>query len=1701
MLMSASPTTRPATQRYPQPRFKFPATPPNTAGLDALGGPKERQKEAEVEGEGLLGGSDCTPSHVPPTPARTWRRYLPEGRAATQPLTHRRALSDSTVIDGSSAMRHSHAAGALKIVITKPGGETTRPRTMDDVENARPPFLEISIPTWKIGTPRFTHQGTPVFRESSYAPTEELGASNVSFRTSPQYYFPDGPSSKDHSPARFVGSLLSPPSTEVSGKAMSSVARFSPPTLMRSTYMGARTSIEPSMFDALTFKPPCDDKTIVRYGSSTGAVTAATPARLVAEISSPSFLDYELISDFFLTYRSFLEATDLLRMLIARLRWALSRDDQTGMVVRVRTFVALRHWILNYFVDDFFVDHGLRATFCNLLNDFVEELTQDPRGRKVQLKILAELKKCWRRVCTQYWDGPEFDSSLGPDAPIAPGGIAGHRDSSMDPSFWEQRSDQVQSLDFRQSRQSIRDGSSMKLDASARGAPTDAAVLDNRPSTPEHRDHEDSDGRQTSPTSIMSVDVISCSFPGKNMRVAQPGTMPLGAHPIAANGHHPTTDPVAVTPRALLGKRVRPENPSPHIRNNSLSDSLREHTSAADRLIDKNTELLLSLPYSGSLVRGNVFPPGQPFVDIGSIYPSDNPSRQTTLFQPHPTPPKEKPSPSAMSGQGMKKLLGSVRRALSTRGQRMSPTHGHFLNVSPPGPRGATTNRLPGTAVVPQARPKVITGRPPVRIDILGAEIAEDFKKAVREDAGEGSRSFSSTSGTGTGATHTVGKEPVEVSFAHMDTSFDEDSGNGEQVGTDVQTRPCSGPAMTNGSKSILIVDATASPKVPAMTGALPVVSPSVEAFADTLLRNGADPTPPNTPPSTGNAGALRRSSYVLGGHVLRPSSSSDDPLPPFIPDLETLGGRQSEDDVSGPSTDHAARHLRPPPVSWVRGHVRQRSSWTHRSNQSIGRHRYKSCHSAIAARFAARSLDFTTYSAGSLTSMSDIPALEPLRVLRRRPGGDLRAVQNVGDLDHGSLRRSQSVGSLTSYSESIKSSYLRSQGVNTSLMEAMSPGASHETNPTFSLGAMAEAQKNRHISLLSTHSSKPARPSFELCAQELREIPDDTEDDGGVESALLKLEGKFPKKKPRKLSSAARNTLGIPSNSNSSDHTTKPGREPPREVKAEHRHLHIASEGLFPPDQAVEEASSLNVTDARKSQVESFLSEDSQASYNSIPLLERGLTDDGRSKNETGEWTSTSVPRAPDEETSGTGAAEHETPGRSSQNKTQAEGPSRGADGVGKGRSTEQHSTQSFLDTEDSDKDSGLSSEFSTDSDELDRSATEQNAFLPLGVSAVVSRLPTHPLGDPASPPRQAQAPSPPMTLVQALRMSPESAKIPRLHDHQLRTQKPLPPTPDITPINVAYKLPSQPSQDVTRTAEASRGASKSSGNAAMRGKFSVHLPFILAFDSDILAQQFTLIEKDALNEIDWRELIDMKWKNASNNDSRSWVDFLRNTDARGVEVVIARFNIMVKWAVSEIVLTQDVEERARCIIKFIHIARNCRRYRNFATTSQITIALTSNDVSRLSNTWELIPPQDVRTLHELEALISPTRNFYNLRSEMEGGGGAGADGCEVGCIPFVGIYTHDLLYNSQRPSEIASSPTTPPLVNFERCRMAAGIVKTLLRLLEASTHYAFQPIEGITERCLWMSALTDDEIRRHSESLEQGTYSDTTPQSSRLK
>ncbi|KAF3766272.1 hypothetical protein M406DRAFT_257023 [Cryphonectria parasitica EP155] len=1676
------PTVRPAHERHQAPSFVFPMTPPQTAGLGSKG--NEQSRRPDLLDVGKSHDLEWTLSQGPATPTNQPLQTLLLSDRSGQTPAHRRAMSDSTIQDASVARESD--AGGFKIVITKPGNES-RSKTLEDIDPRDPPFLEILIPSWKLGTPRWSTRGTPFLRGSSYAPTEEFRSSHPS-PLPPRF----GPGSIRIPSARLSSSLRSPFITSV---------RLSPEHALRSTYMSTHQAIEPAMFDALTFKPACDDRALVRYSPSTTAVTAATPPRLVAEITSPTFLDYELLSDFFLTFRSYLAPLDLLKMLFARMRWSLARNDEIGTVVRVRTFVALRHWILNYFVDDFVCEYDVRVKFCILMNGLAEEMAQCAKARRVQLKILAELKKCWRRVCAQFWDGSEFDANLPPEAPITPGGIPGHRDPSLDPSLLEEYSldgpPQLETI-YAPLTSNPPDVETSFYREVAEAGGNDYGHAQVRSRTPSNEMGEKilRQNAQFSPTSMSSVDALSCSIP---LKFGAPrSNHPLAAHPVDPSALYTDSEPVAPTPRALAGKRARAQHS--HKRNKSTSDSLRERDPILERLLQRNTETTLSLPYAGSLVRGNVLPPGQAFVEVLAPNSVGGPSRQTTYLRLETNEAaKDKFPPSAMSGQGMRRLIGSVRRALTSRGQEMSPTQGNF-NITPIGPRGVTANRLPGTAIVPQSRTRTNNFRPPVRIDLLGAEIVEDFKRVVREDAAEAAaRTFHGS----TPSTPTTIRNPVGL-VEHDTTRIE--SLLGVRYG-DEDRRPTSEGGVTAGSKSILIFDGTrASSGHPAMSGAIPVLTPSVEAFADSFMPSGADPTPPNTPPGR-ITDTPRRSSQLLGQHMLRSAKSADN-LPPFIPDLESLDDDSSlrrGENYERPSvyprrrsSNSFSQSQSRPPLSGVSRFSRQRYSRSLFSNGTMGPRRRASFHSGMDHRSTLRSFDAVSDSNRLSEQSSEVAMPHPLRLLRRRPGGDLRAVNNVVDLGHAQLRRSRSLGSLTTgtYTPSLGTSLIQSPNMardSTGLLDMVNSASSRDRTQAFSVGMMADRSKRRQ-SLLSTLSSKPVmRPSFEVEAQRLANIPDD-DDDGGVESALLKLEGKYQKKVFRLSMEPTKSPLREFENADDLSQKASDNTELKAEKK-KHRNEHIGDEGVspFPPsDGDVSPVSSNrllsqpgpgNSPSAREPRVEviSLLSEGSNASLASIPLLQRRLTDDERRSRAV--WADRSIlgdaadggASTVDEGEAAQDCASYEVVKRSESIEKIKPGdtmPTRQRSST----RVSQMSQQFFLNIGDTDDDDELSSEMSEMPLEEDEDII---AFPSLQPGVSLSKIRTS--EDPSQPMEDDWLSSP--AMAPDVPMASHVDNIPELHTAQIWGVKPLPPTPECTPTFTQPAANPKPSPDSAGVTEAPRIATNAQERDANARRYSAHLPFILAFDSEVLAQQFTLIEKDALNEIDWKELIDMRWKNAENNDARSWVQFLRDTDARGVEVVIARFNIVVKWAISEIVLTQDIEERARCIIKYIHIAAHCRRYRNFATMSQIAIALTSTEVSRLAKTWDLVPAGDTRALHELEALISPTRNFYALRAEMEGGGLASAG---MGCIPFVGIYTHDLIFNSQRPAEIASSPTTAPLVNFERCRIAAGIVKALLRLLEASTLYNFQPIEGITERCLWMSALTDEEIRRHSQGLE---------------
>lgn len=105
-------------------------------------------------------------------------------------------------------------------------------------------------------------------------------------------------------------------------------------------------------------------------------LVAATIERWIAQLTSE--LNYDELLIFFLTYRTYISAEDLGHLLICRFHWALGQptsthDEMVRRIVRVRTFIAIRYWLLTFFTVDFVPNRELRLLFASWLNSLLKD--------------------------------------------------------------------------------------------------------------------------------------------------------------------------------------------------------------------------------------------------------------------------------------------------------------------------------------------------------------------------------------------------------------------------------------------------------------------------------------------------------------------------------------------------------------------------------------------------------------------------------------------------------------------------------------------------------------------------------------------------------------------------------------------------------------------------------------------------------------------------------------------------------------------------------------------------------------------------------------------------------------------------------------------------------------------------------------------------------------------------------------------------------------------------------------------------------------------------------------------------------------------------------------------------------------------------------------------------------------------------------
>ena len=247
-------------------------------------------------------------------------------------------------------------------------------------------------------------------------------------------------------------------------------------------------------------------------------------------------------------------------------------------------------------------------------------------------------------------------------------------------------------------------------------------------------------------------------------------------------------------------------------------------------------------------------------------------------------------------------------------------------------------------------------------------------------------------------------------------------------------------------------------------------------------------------------------------------------------------------------------------------------------------------------------------------------------------------------------------------------------------------------------------------------------------------------------------------------------------------------------------------------------------------------------------------------------------------------------------------------------------------------------------------------------------------------------------------------------------------------------------------------------------------HIPFILTYDSLSIARQMTLIEKELLNEIDWKDLLDLNTR-CNGLTVTSWLQLLvQNENLSGIDLAIARFNLTVDWVISEIAITKDTKLKRNTIQKFIHVAEHCREFQNYNTLMQIVLALNSVVVQRFIEAWRLIEPGDMLTWEELKKIPSLDRNYYIIRTLLNN-----VDPLK-GCVPFIAVYLSDLSLNAQKKTWIEHNK----IINYNKFDTSVQIVKHFIQRVQWSKNYQFEVDHELLSKCIYLTALPQDELQQ---------------------
>eukprot|EP01100_Stratorugosa_tubuloviscum_P003131 TRINITY_DN1746_c0_g1_i1.p1 TRINITY_DN1746_c0_g1~~TRINITY_DN1746_c0_g1_i1.p1 ORF type:complete len:790 (-),score=247.11 TRINITY_DN1746_c0_g1_i1:3-2336(-) len=233
-------------------------------------------------------------------------------------------------------------------------------------------------------------------------------------------------------------------------------------------------------------------------------------------------------------------------------------------------------------------------------------------------------------------------------------------------------------------------------------------------------------------------------------------------------------------------------------------------------------------------------------------------------------------------------------------------------------------------------------------------------------------------------------------------------------------------------------------------------------------------------------------------------------------------------------------------------------------------------------------------------------------------------------------------------------------------------------------------------------------------------------------------------------------------------------------------------------------------------------------------------------------------------------------------------------------------------------------------------------------------------------------------------------------------------------------------------------------------------------------IARQLSLIEQRLYCRIQRSELIFLNWKS---ND--------REKKAQNISALVDWFNKISRWVCTEIVTTANMRLRTAIIVRFIQIAQNCFKLKNFNSMMEILSGLNNTSVQRLKRTWQAVSTREMQSYQVLQELMSNSMNFKNYREELKKSNGI--------ALPYLGLILQDMIALEELV-KMSKHSKKQGMVDFKKFRIMAATIRAMQQY--QIKRYNFCEVESIKVFLhSGLVTLDDKELYKYSKICEQNT------------